>query len=182
MTAWWLRPGRAWCAVAGLLAERSGDPDVERLLEGFAFLTGKLREKLDDELPVILMTAFGSIQMAVEAMKNGAMDFIEKPFSKETILESIGRAVDRAGANYRAEQNRTRVVEALALLSDRERQVLAGVLRGLPNKVIAFELGISPRTVEGYRATVMAKMQARTLAELVRMTMDAGIDLADVAT
>lgn len=133
-------------------------------------------------LPTIMVTGHGDVQMAVEAMKNGAMDFIEKPFSKETILESIGRAVDRAGANYRAEQNRTRMVEALELLSDRERQVLAGVLKGLPNKVIAFELGISPRTVEGYRATVMAKMQARTLAELVRMTMDAGMDPTAIAT
>lgn len=133
-------------------------------------------------LPTIMVTGHGDVQMAVEAMKNGAMDFIEKPFSKETILESISRAVDRAGANLRTEQNRVRVLEALGLLSDRERQVLAGVIRGQPNKVIAFDLGISPRTVEGYRATLMAKMQARTLAELVRMVMDAGVDPAAITT
>ena len=133
-------------------------------------------------LPTIMVTGHGDVQMAVEAMKNGAMDFIEKPFSKETILESISRAVDRAGANLRTEQNRVRVLEALGLLSDRERQVLAGVIRGQPNKIIAFDLGISPRTVEGYRATLMAKMQARTLAELVRMVMDAGVDPAAITT
>ena len=133
-------------------------------------------------LPTIMVTGHGDVQMAVEAMKNGAMDFIEKPFSKETILESISRAVDRAGANLRTEQNRVRVLEALGLLSDRERQVLAGVIRGQPNKLIAFDLGISPRTVEGYRATLMAKMQARTLAELVRMVMDAGVDPAAITT
>lgn len=127
-------------------------------------------------LPTIVVTGHGDVQMAVEAMKNGAMDFIEKPFSKETILESIRRAADKAGTRYEMEQNRTRVLDAMALLSERERQVLAGVVKGQPNKVIAFELGISPRTVEGYRATLMAKMQARTLAELVRMIMDAGAD------
>jgi two-component system, LuxR family, response regulator FixJ len=132
-------------------------------------------------LPTIVVTGHGDVQMAVEAMKNGAMDFIEKPFSKETILDSIRRAVDRAGANFQLEQTRTRVLDALALLSERERQVLAGVAKGQPNKVIAFELGISPRTVEGYRATLMAKMQARTLAELVRMTMDAGLDPGSLA-
>lgn len=126
-------------------------------------------------LPTIVVTGHGDVQMAVEAMKNGAMDFIEKPFSKETIIESIERAAQRAEEKVQTEQLQARVRDALATLSEREQQVLDGVIKGLPNKVIAFELGISPRTVEGYRATLMAKMHARNLAELVRMVMDAGL-------
>ena len=88
-------------------------------------------------------------------------------------MESIRRAADSAGAKFELEQSRSRTQEALGLLSERERQVLDGVVEGQPNKVIAFNLGISPRTVEGYRATLMAKMQAKNLAELIRMITDA---------
>lgn len=124
-------------------------------------------------LPAIVVTGHGDVQMAVEAMKSGAMDFIEKPFDKERIIESIRRAADSAGAQFELEQSRSRTQDAIGSLSDRERQVLDGVVAGQPNKVIAFELGISPRTVEGYRATLMAKMQAKNLAELIRMVTDA---------
>lgn len=124
-------------------------------------------------LPTIVVTGHGDVQMAVEAMKSGAMDFIEKPFDKDRILESIRRAADSAGAKFELEQSRSRTQEALGLLSGREREVLDGVVEGQPNKVIAFNLGISPRTVEGYRATLMAKMQAKNLAELIRMITDA---------
>ncbi|HEY9011615.1 MAG TPA: response regulator FixJ [Devosia sp.] len=124
-------------------------------------------------LPTIVVTGHGDVQMAVEAMKSGAMDFIEKPFDKERIIESIRRAADSAGAQFELEQSRSRTQEAIKSLSERERQVLDGVVTGQPNKVIAFELGISPRTVEGYRATLMAKMQAKNLAELIRMVTDA---------
>lgn len=127
-------------------------------------------------LPAIVVTGHGDIQMAVEAMKNGAIDFIEKPFSDDVLIESITRAAERA-----AEQNRSAAVteqmkQRIATLSDRERQVLKGVVAGQPNKTIASELGISPRTVEVYRAGLMAKMQARSLPELVRMAMDIEID------
>ncbi len=124
-------------------------------------------------IPTIVVTGHGDVQMAVEAMKNGAMDFIEKPFDRDRILDSIRRAADTAGAKFELEQSRSRTQEALDLLSERERQVLDGVVDGQPNKVIAFNLGISPRTVEGYRATLMAKMQAKNLAELIRMISDA---------
>jgi two-component system response regulator FixJ len=124
-------------------------------------------------LPTIVVTGHGDVQMAVEAMKSGAMDFIEKPFDKERIIDSIRRAADSAGAQFELEQSRSRTQEAIKSLSERERQVLDGVVAGQPNKVIAFELGISPRTVEGYRATLMAKMQAKNLAELIRMVTDA---------
>ena len=124
-------------------------------------------------MPTIMMTGHGDVRMAVEAMKNGAIDFIEKPFDKERLIESIRRAADSAGAQFELEQFRSRTQEAIKSLSEREGQVLEGVVAGQPNKVIAFELGISPRTVEGYRATLMAKMQARNLAELIRMVTDA---------
>jgi two-component system response regulator FixJ len=130
-------------------------------------------------LPAIMVTGHGDIQMAVEAMKNGAIDFIEKPFSDDVLIDSITRAVERAAEQTRSSAAIEQVKQRIATLSDRERQVLRGVVAGQPNKVIANELGISPRTVEVYRAGLMAKMQARSLPELVRMAMD--IDLGDAA-
>lgn len=129
----------------------------------------------DAMLPAIVVTGHGDVQMAVEAMKNGALDFIEKPFSDDVLIDSIRRAVDMAASKVDADTEITRTRERLASLSEREVQVLRGVVLGQPNKTIAFELGISPRTVEVYRAALMNKMQARSLAELVRMVM--GIDL-----
>lgn len=124
-------------------------------------------------LPAIVITGHGDVQMAVEAMKNGALDFIEKPFSDEVLIDSIGRVVELAAERARNEQAVEAVRERLASLSERETQVLRGVVAGQPNKTIAYELGISPRTVEVYRAGLMAKMQARSLPDLVRMVMDA---------
>ncbi len=126
-------------------------------------------------LPAIVVTGHGDVQMAVEAMKNGALDFIEKPFSDAVLLESIQRAVERTSSALDTEAAEARVRDKLATLSEREMQVLRGVVQGQPNKAIAFELGISPRTVEVYRAGLMSKMQAKSLAELVRMVL--GIDL-----
>ena len=127
-------------------------------------------------LPAIVVTGHGDVQMAVEAMKNGALDFIEKPFSDEVLIESIRRAVAMAVSSLDAEAAEARIRERVASLSEREQQVLRGVVQGQPNKTIAYELGISPRTVEVYRAGLMSKMQAKSLAELVRMGM--GIDLS----
>ena len=110
--------------------------------------------------------------MAVEAMKNGAMDFIEKPFSEDVLIDSIRRAVARAASQADAGAAAARTRERLASLSDREKQVLKGVVQGKANKAIAFELGLSPRTVEVYRAGLMSKMQARTLADLVREVIE----------
>jgi len=126
-------------------------------------------------LPAIVITGHGDVQMAVEAMKNGALDFIEKPFSEEVIIDSIRRAVAEAATRVETDTAAGAMRERLASLSERERQVLKGVVAGQPNKTIAFELGISPRTVEVYRAGLMGKMQARSLPELVRMVM--GVDL-----
>ena len=120
-------------------------------------------------LPAIVVTGHGDVQMAVEAMKNGAIDFIEKPFSDELLLQSITRAVEEASSKLDAHAAQSRTVEKLSSLSDREIQVLKGVVQGQANKTIAIELSLSPRTVEVYRAGLMNKMQAKSLAELVRM-------------
>ena len=130
----------------------------------------------DAMLPAIVITGHGDVQMAVEAMKNGAIDFIEKPFSDTVMIESITRAASRAAERVQSDAAREVVRQRIASLSDRERQVLKGVVAGQPNKTIALELGISPRTVEVYRAGLMGKMQARSLPELVRMVMDVEID------
>jgi two-component system, LuxR family, response regulator FixJ len=123
-------------------------------------------------LPTIVITGHGDVQMAVEAMKNGALDFIEKPFSDDVLIDSIGRAVSHAAERVENKALAEQVRQRLSTLSERETQVLRGVVVGQANKTIAFELGISPRTVEVYRAGLMSKMQARSLPDLVRMVMD----------
>jgi two-component system, LuxR family, response regulator FixJ len=127
-------------------------------------------------LPVVIMTGHGDIDMAVAAMKAGAGDFIEKPFEKAALLgcvESARRlsAADR-GANARAEDARAR----LNILTDRERDVLDGLVEGLPNKTIAYDLGISPRTVEIHRANLMQKLEVKSLAEALRIAFHAGLE------
>lgn len=126
-------------------------------------------------VPAIIMTGHGDVPLAVQAMRAGAADFIEKPFSDETIVASIERAL-KQGAEKRQEQARTAEVLAHAdLLTGREREVLMELIAGHPNKVIAHHLSISPRTVEIHRARVMEKMRARNLSELVRMALAAGL-------
>jgi two-component system response regulator FixJ len=134
-------------------------------------LLRRLREA-GELMPAIVITGHGDVQMAVEAMKNGALDFIEKPFSDEVLIDSIRRVVEIASAKVSNEAALAATRERVSSLSERERQVLMGVVAGQANKTIAFELGISPRTVEVYRAGLMAKMQANSLADLVRMVMD----------
>jgi two-component system response regulator FixJ len=133
-------------------------------------------QELGAMLPAIVVTGHGDVQMAVEAMKNGALDFIEKPFSEDVLIASIGRAVERASSALDAAAAEARIKERLNSLSNREIDVLKGIVRGLPNKSVALELGISPRTVEVYRANLMSKMQASSLAELVHMVMKVDLD------
>jgi two-component system response regulator FixJ len=127
-------------------------------------------------MPVIFITGHGDVAMAVEAMKLGAVDFIEKPFDDTTIIEAITRAAKLLADKPVEVTEVQEVLSRLQSLSDRERQVLLAVVAGLPNKSIAYDLDISPRTVEVHRANVMAKMRARSLPQLVRMTMAAGLE------
>jgi two-component system response regulator FixJ len=123
-------------------------------------------------LPVIMMTGHGDVGIAVQAMKAGALDFVEKPFADSVILESVRLAqhrLERQGESPLA----AIAAERLARLTRRENEVLVGLVAGLPNKTIAYDLGISPRTVELHRAKVMEKMQARSLPELVRLALSA---------
>lgn len=122
-------------------------------------------------MPVIVITGHGDVQLAVEAMKIGAMDFIEKPFDDELLLAAVKSALGRWEKGAREESERTKLLDRLATLSPRERDVLEGLVAGKPNKIIAFDLGISPRTVEIYRSNVMTKMNAGSLSELVRMAL-----------
>ncbi|HVY17036.1 MAG TPA: response regulator FixJ [Rhodopila sp.] len=120
-------------------------------------------------LPVIVITGHADVPLAVEAMKAGAVDLIEKPFSDDTLLGAIYSAIDRHAAKAEREDELAAIRERIASLSGREREVLDGLLAGLPNKTIAYDLKISPRTVEVHRANLMARMGAHSLAELVRM-------------
>lgn len=125
-------------------------------------------------LPVIVITGHGDVPLAVEAMRAGVIDFIEKPFEDEVLLRSIKMALDSRAENDAHALERKRFEEMLATLSGREKDVLRGVIAGKMNKVIAHELGISPRTVEVYRANVMSKTHANGLSELVRIALLAG--------
>jgi two-component system response regulator FixJ len=126
---------------------------------------------LDIPLPVIVMTGHGDIPLAVEAMKAGAVDFFEKPFGDDAMLAAVQRALGRQRDDSARETERAAAKERLASLSARERQVLEGLVAGKANKNIAFDLGISARTVEIYRANVMTKMNAASLSELVRIAL-----------
>jgi two-component system response regulator FixJ len=139
-------------------------------------LQRRLRE-LGSRLPVIVMTGHGDVAMAVEAMKQGAVDFIEKPFEDEVLLAAIRSALARGLQDSERRARLSEVRSRMKMLSNREHEVLERLVAGKPNKVIAYEMGISARTVEVYRANVMTKMQADSLSELVRMSL-AGADPA----
>ncbi|RUV74810.1 MAG: response regulator transcription factor FixJ [Mesorhizobium sp.] len=136
-------------------------------------LLKRIRE-LPVRIPSIVITGHGDVPMAVEAMRAGALDFIEKPFEKTVLIESIKNAASELSKTAAGVD--VSVINArLGLLSEREREVMTGVVAGLPNKTIAYDLNISPKTVEVHRGNVMAKMEARNLPELVRMALTAGI-------
>ncbi len=126
-------------------------------------------------MPVVVLTGHGDITVAVRAMKGGAVDFIEKPFEKAVLLTAIGAAFERLDdAGARAARAGDAAV-AIAALTSREQDVLRGMAQGLPNKTIAFDLAISPRTVEVHRANLMAKLQVRNLSEALRIAFAAGL-------
>jgi two-component system, LuxR family, response regulator FixJ len=133
-------------------------------------LLGRLKDKDKVHcLPTIVITGHGDVPLAVEAMKAGAVDFIEKPFEEEVLLRAVESALKTAGGDD--DNPIQEVLSRLASLSERERQVLEGLVAGQGNKTIAAAYGISPRTVEVYRANLMTKMQAKSLSELVRMAV-----------
>lgn len=125
-------------------------------------------------LPVLIMTGHGDVPLAVEAMKLGAVDFLEKPFEDERLIGMIDIALKQAESGARSEAATQDIAARIESLSPRERQVMEGLVAGLSNKLIAREYDISPRTIEVYRANVMTKMQAGSLSELVRLAMRAG--------
>jgi len=137
-------------------------------------LLRRLKE-LKISVPVIVITGHGDVALAVEAMKIGAADFFEKPFDDDLLLASVRSALRMQEGEKKRYAERAEIESRIAALSPRERDVLAGLVEGRANKQIAFDLGISPRTVEIYRANLMNKMQADSLSDLVRMALVAGM-------
>jgi two-component system, LuxR family, response regulator FixJ len=137
-------------------------------------LLRRVRE-LELGIPVIMITGHGDVPLAVEAMKIGALDFLEKPFDDEVLLASVRSALNQLDQDQSRQTERSDIQGRLETLSNRERDVLQGLVAGHANKQIAYDLGISPRTIEIYRANLMTKMQASSLSNLVRMALIAGI-------
>lgn len=134
----------------------------------------ELVRRLRDEgvsFPVIVITGHADVPLAVEAMKAGVVDFIEKPFGDEALLSAVRQAMAREVDQHAEREARAEILARIESLSGRERDVLDGLVAGRGNKVIAFDLGISPRTIEIYRANLMTKMGASGLSDLVRMTL-----------
>jgi two-component system, LuxR family, response regulator FixJ len=126
-------------------------------------------------LPVVIMTGHGDVPLAVEAMKLGAVDFLEKPFEDDRLVGMILASLRQDEDGARIEAVTVDLAARIASLSPRERQVLDGLIAGRPNKLIARDFDISPRTIEVYRANVMTKMQAGSVSELVRLAIRAGL-------
>jgi len=132
----------------------------------------ELQEELtrrDYRIPVIFVTGHGDVPMAVDAMQKGAVDFIQKPFRDQDLLDRIRKALESDRVRREERERHNEIAERMALLTKREKEVFDLVVTGKPNKVIAYDLGVSQRTVEIHRARVMEKMQARSLADLVKM-------------
>jgi len=126
-------------------------------------------------MPIVVMTGHGDVSIAVRAMKAGAVDFIEKPFEKATLLAAIDSAFERLADTQGRASRAAEAAVRIAALSAREQDVLKGLAQGLPNKTIAYDLGISPRTVEVHRANLMTKLGVRSLSEALRIAFSAGV-------
>ncbi|MGN6820631.1 MAG: response regulator transcription factor [Sphingomonas sp.] len=126
-------------------------------------------------MPVIVLTGHGDIAVAVKAMKAGAVNFLEKPFETRALAEAIARAFERLASSNDIVARAAEADVVLGVLNSRERDVLQGLAQGYPNKTIAYDLGISPRTVEVHRANIMAKLKARSLSEVLRIAFAGGL-------
>ena len=151
------------CALVDIGMPEMGGLELQRVLA-----------ERHPELPVIMITGQAEVPIAVQAMKAGALDFIEKPFEEETLLASLRHALARSAEAARTRSQSAEAAERIAQLTGREKEVLDQLVLGHPNKVIAYNLSISPRTVEIHRARIMQKMEVRSLSELVRLALDAG--------
>lgn len=155
--------GLRGCVVSDLRMPLMDGIELIRELKGLGCL-----------LPVIVITGHADVSRAVDAMKAGATDFIEKPYEAEQLLRAVRGCLEDNDAAFDANASRSRVLRRLESLTGRERQVLDLIVEGASNKVIASTLAISPRTVEIYRANVMSKMRAESLSDLIRSTLSAG--------
>lgn len=138
----------------------------------------EVQQHLNDRgmtMPVIVLTGHGDIAIAVKAMKAGAVDFLEKPFETDVLAEAIARAFERLDSSNDVVARAAEADVVLGALTNRERDVLQGLAQGYPNKTIAYDLGISPRTVEVHRANIMAKLKARSLSEVLRIAFAGGL-------
>lgn len=156
-------PGLSGCLVLDIRMPGMGGLELQQELN----VRGSI-------LPIIFVTGHGDVPLAVEAMQQGAMDFIQKPFRDDDLIDRIHKALEKDRAGRELLGNRERIRTRLARLTPREREVLALVTQGKANKVVAADLDLSERTVEIHRAHVMQKMAANSLAHLVRMVIDAG--------
>lgn len=136
-------------------------------------------QEIRHDMPVIIVTGHGDVTMAVRAMQAGAVDFIEKPFDEDALLSSVRTAISHVKEVHKSETFRTTVLRNLARLTPREREVFDQLIIGHANKVVARRLDCSPRTVEIHRARVLEKMDATSVAQLVRMALSAGVEIAD---
>lgn len=128
-------------------------------------------------MPIIIMTGHGDVSIAVQAMKAGAVDFLEKPFEKGVLMDAIERAFDRIHSDQDLVARATRADIIIGALTMREREVLEGLAQGLPNKTIAYDLGISSRTVEVHRANLMTKLHVHSLSDALRIAFAAGMGM-----
>ena len=160
--------------LAAFDASRAGCLVLDIRMPGMSGL--ELQQELNARgalLPIIFITGHGDVPMAVEAMQHGAMDFLQKPFRDQDLIDRINKALERDRIGRELLDNRARILSLIESLTPREREVLEQVTQGKINKVIAAEMGLSQRTVEIHRAHIMEKMGANSLAHLVRMVIDA---------